>query len=304
METIEIELSRLFVKVVQHGGYSKAANALRLPKSTVSKAIKKLETETGTKLLIRTTRSQTLTAAGRLFYETCLEPIQILENAQKSLYGQDNIVSGQIKITAPEDLGNFVVTPVISKLCLKYPKLDFETHYSNEVLDLVKDGFDFAIRIGSLKESRLKQKKIGEFEMIPVASPRFVKNTKNLREPKDLDGLNGIVLLNVEQDKLILRNETKNISIRIKSRIRCNQMSSVISAAMSGAGIAIVPSYLVSGYLEKGTLIRILPSWHGPKLPVSIVAPTSISASSRLSILANEIISECRSVFGGNLRSS
>jgi LysR family transcriptional regulator for bpeEF and oprC len=173
METIQIELSRLFVKVVQHGGYSKAANALRLPKSTISKAIKRLEDETGTKLLIRTTRSQTLTAAGRLFYETCLEPIQILENAQKSLYGQDNIISGRIKLTAPEDLGNFVITKVISRFSKKYEKLDFETHYSNEVMDLVKDGFDFAIRIGTLKESSLKQKKIGEFELIPVALKVF-----------------------------------------------------------------------------------------------------------------------------------
>jgi LysR family transcriptional regulator for bpeEF and oprC len=297
METIQIELSRLFVKVVQHGGYSKAANALRLPKSTISKAIKRLEDETGTKLLIRTTRSQTLTAAGRLFYETCLEPIQILENAQKSLYGQDNIISGRIKLTAPEDLGNFVITKVISRFSKKYEKLDFETHYSNEVMDLVKDGFDFAIRIGTLKESSLKQKKIGEFELIPVASPNFLGTVRSIREPRDLDGLNGVVLLNVGQDKITLRNERKAVSIKIKPRISCNHMSSVITAAALGAGVAVVPSYLVKEHLKSGSLIRILPKWNGPKFPVSVVSPTSMSSSSRISILINEIIAECRQTF-------
>ena len=297
METIELELSRLYVKVIQHGGYSKAAAALRLPKSTISKAIKKLEEETGTKLLIRTTRSQTMTAAGRLFYETCLEPIQILENAQKSLYGQDNIVSGNIKLTAPEDLGNFVVTPVIGQLCQKYPKLNFETHYSNDLYDLVKEGFDFGIRIGTLQASSLKQKKIGDFELIVIAPALFKNEIKNIKEPKDLEKFNAVTLIKVDQHRLTLRNEKKVATIKMNIRIRCNQMSSVITAVMAGAGLAVVPSYLVRNHLEEGTLIRVLNSWHGPRLPVSIVAPTSISSSSRLTILTNELIAECRKIF-------
>lgn len=295
METTNLELSRLFVKVVQHGGYSKASKALRIPKSTLSKAITKLEADTGTKLLIRTTRSQTLTAAGRRFYEACLEPIQALESAQKSLYGQDNIISGQIKITAPEDLGNFVITPILSRLCVKYPLLDFETHYTNEVLDLVKDGFDLAVRIGELKESSLKQRKIGESEMILVASPVFLKGIKKIEVPKNLEGLNGIALASLQTpEKLLLKNDRKTATINIKTRIRSNQMSSVISAALAGAGVALVPSYLAREHLANGTLVRILSDWHGPRFPVSLVSPTSMVSSSRLSILTSEIISECK----------
>src|SRR4051812_36061970 len=110
---MDLELTRYFVKVVQNGSFSRAADLLKLPKSTVSKAITRLEHDTGTKLLLRTTRSLTLTAAGRAFYDTCLGPVHILEDAQKSLYGQDSILSGTLKITAPEDLGAHVISPAV-----------------------------------------------------------------------------------------------------------------------------------------------------------------------------------------------
>lgn len=295
METIGIELTRFFVKVVQHGGFTMAAKALRVPKSTISKALTKLEAETGTKLLIRTTRSQTLTAAGRVFYETCLGPIQILEDAQKSLFGQDNIVSGKIKLTAPEDLGNHIITPAIGRLCLKYPKLDFETMYSNELVDLVKDGYDIAVRIGVLRESNLRQRKLGEIEMIPVASPNFIKATGKITAPKDLEKLDGLGLLNNALGiQWVLKNEKRTVTVKLKSRIQCNQMSSIITAALSGAGVALVPSYLVAPWMSSKALIRILPEWRGARLPVSLVSPVSMTSSSRLHILTTELISACR----------
>lgn len=298
METIELEMTRLFVKVIQHGGFSKAAVVLNVPKSTISKAVKRLEADTGTKLLVRTTRSQTLTAAGRLFYETCLGPLQILEDAQKSLFGQDSIVSGKIRLTAPEDLGNYVITPVISRLCLKYPLLDFETMFSNEIVDLVKEGYDLAVRIGGLQQSSLRQRKVGEIEMIPVASPEFLKIHGKISTPKDLEKMDGIVIrTKAMNNQWSFKNEKKTISVKINPRIQGNQMTSIIAAAQAAAGIALVPSYLVAPQLFNGSLIRLLPAWNGKKLPVSMVSPVSMKSSSRLNILTSELVSEFQSAF-------
>jgi DNA-binding transcriptional LysR family regulator len=292
---MEIELTRLFIKVIQHGGFSKAAAALRVPKSTISKAVSKLEAKTGTKLLIRTTRSQTLTAAGRVFYETCLGPIQILEDAQKSLFGQDNIISGKIKLTAPEDLGNLIITPVIGRLCRKYPLLDFEMNFTNELIDLVKDGYDIAIRIGQLKESNLKQRKVGDIEMIPVASPSFLKSVGKITIPQDLENLDALILqTNSLNNQWILKNERKIAKLTLKPRIQGNQMSSLITGALSGAGIALVPGYLVAPLLVSGDLIRLFPDWCGTKLQVSIVSPMSMGDSSRLNIFTAELVSAFR----------
>lgn len=296
METIGIELTRLFVKVVQHGSYSRAAEVLRVPKSTISKAITKLEIETGTKLLVRTTRSQTLTTAGRLFYETCLGPIQILEDAQKSLFGQDNIVSGKIKVTAPEDLGNLHITPTLARLCLKYPKLDFETLYTNDLIDLVKDGFDLGIRIGQLKESSLKQRRVGDIELILVAAPSFIRS-KKINHPHDLKNLDALVLRTQGLSHWSLHSERKTAKVTVHARMICNQMSSLISAITAGAGVAIVPSYLVNTKIKNEELIHLLPNWTGHKLPVSIVSPMSMNSSSRLHIVTEELISAFRNVF-------
>ena len=183
---MEIELSRLFVKVIQQGSFSKAAQQLQIPKSTLSKAVTKLEKETGTKLLLRTTRSLTLTAAGRAFYETCLGPVQVLEEAQRSLHGADDILSGVIRLTAPDDFGNFVLAKALTELLKKHPNLRFELKYTNETLDLVKEGIDLAIRVGKLKESSLKAKRIGENKLIFVASPAYLKSRNPIRAPKDL----------------------------------------------------------------------------------------------------------------------
>lgn len=290
METIEIELTRIFVKVVQQGGFSKAAALLKIPKSTVSKAITKLESMTGTKLLLRTTRSHTLTAAGRVFYETCLEPIQVLEDAQKSLAGLDTIASGHIKLTAPEDLGTYVISPIIGELRQRYPSLTFDLHFSNELIDLVRDGFDLAVRIGELDASQLKARRISHIEMIPVASPSYLSTHKKIRHPVDLKDHECLGLRNAQLSRVwIFRNDGKPVKIAVRSQVESNQMTGLLQVAVSGAGVLLAPSFLCRPEIEKGSLKRILSGWSGVRLPVSILSPVSVSATARLKLVSDRL---------------
>jgi len=285
---MELELSRIFTKVIQQGSFSKAALTLGLPKSTVSKAISKLEKETGTKLLLRTTRSLTLTASGRAFYETCLGPIQVLEEAHKSLYGADNILSGVIRITAPEDFGNYVVAEVLAELLKKYPKLRFDMQYTNETIDLIKDGFDLAIRVGKLKESSLKAKKIGENKLIFVASPAYLKSKDPLRTPKDLTS-HDCLTIGALATQWTLQSKKGSVTVPIQPRILCNQMSSLMSAASAGGGVALVPAFICKPQLESGKLVRILPDWTSQGWMVSLVSPISSASSARLKITMDHL---------------
>ena len=290
METIGIELTRIFIKVVQQGSFSKAAELLKIPKSTVSKAIARLERETGTKLLLRTTRSQTLTASGRAFYETCLEPLQILEDAQKSLFGQDAIVAGKIKITAPEDLGTHVVAPIIGELSQLHEKLSFELQYTNQLIDLVKDGFDFAIRIGTLKQSGLKAKRIGEVTLIPVAAPSYLEKRGKISSPQDLlkhDCLS-ISAGNLMQ-RWDLKNKSQTAKIMVNVKVESNQMTSLLQVAIAGGGVALVPSYLCKNELLQKKLVRVLPGWHSVGMPVSLVSPVSMASSARLKLVSDKV---------------
>lgn len=290
METISLELTRIFVKVIQQGSFSKAGEILGIPKSTVSKSVTKLEQMTGTKLLLRTTRSQTLTPAGRLFYETCLEPIQILEDAQKSLYGQDSIVSGNIKITAPEDIGYQVVAPVIGRLSKKHPDISFELLFTNSVVDLIKDGFDLAVRIGHLTESNLKVRRIGDLDLAPVASSDYLKKTEKIKHPKDLKNHKCLWLTsNTNKMFWTLTDGKSTVKVPLNVGITSNQITGLLQIAASGGGISLAPAFLCKEALKSKGLIRVLPDWKVKGIPIALVSPLSTSSSARLKLVSDEL---------------
>ena len=290
---MQIELIHMLIQVVKSGGFSKAAIALKLPKSTVSKAVTKLEKDTGTRLLLRTTRSQTLTAEGRVFYDACVGAIESIENAHKSLYGNENLLTGTIKLTAPEDLGTEVIAPAVGVLSQKYPGLSFQLIYTNEVLDLVKDGFDLAVRIGKLSESSLKVKKVGEVKLILVASPAYLKSRSKISKPEDLKEHECLTMnLKSETTQWQLKSNSGSAQVSVKSRVASNQMSSLLRAALSGAGVALVPAYLAKAFLESENLVRVLPQWSTSGVTVHLLSPLPFSSSARLRITADYLVSE------------
>ncbi len=292
---MDLELNRIFVKVVQFDSFSKAAAAMKMPKSTVSRSITRLERETGTKLLIRSTRSLALTDAGQAFYEASLGPIHQLEDAQKSLYGKDNLLTGTVRITAPEDLGTFVIAPAIAKLSAQNPSLRFDLKYTDTRLDLIKEGFDLAVRIGPIKISGLKIKTAGEVILVPVASPGYLKGKAKIKVPRELS-LHQCLSLDLQQtaSRWTLRAGEKTVHVPIQAKILCNQMSSLVQMALADGGIALVPTYICQPYLENGQLIRVLPPWSDSGWPVSILSPLAPSSSARLKITIDKLLEELK----------
>lgn len=285
---MNLDLTRIFVKVVQLGSFSKAAELLRMPKSTISKMVSRLERETGTKLLLRTTRSLTLTAAGRAYYETCLGPLQIIEDAQKSLDGDENLLSGLLRLTAPEDLGSAVIAPAVAELSRKHPGLQFDLQYTDRVVDLIKEGFDLAVRIGHLRESRLRAKRLSEIIMIPVASPLYLKPHPPLRKPEDLEKHAALSLSMIKPEwKLKTSNATATVHPQVK--ITSNHMTSLVRLAVAGAGIAYAPAFFVQEEIERGRLIRLLPDWTSQGLPVSLISPLPTNSSARLKLVSTRL---------------
>ncbi|RYZ89551.1 MAG: LysR family transcriptional regulator [Proteobacteria bacterium] len=292
---MELDLTRIFVKVVEYNSFSKAAVAMKMPKSTVSKAITRLEKETGTTLLVRSTRSLTLTMAGRTFFDASVGPIHLLEDAQRALYGNDNLLTGLVRITAPEDLGAHVIAPAIAKLSIQHPRLRFSMKYTDDRVDLVKDGFDIAVRIGRARDSGLKLKKAGEVALFLVASPNYLRRKERIKGPEDLAKVDCLSLdIELTASRWTLRNGDKTVQIPIQAKILCNQMSSLLTMALADGGVALVPNYLCSGHLESGALIRVLPGWNSLGWPVSIVTPLAPSSSARLKVTVDQIFEELK----------
>ncbi|MCX6118572.1 MAG: LysR family transcriptional regulator [Proteobacteria bacterium] len=288
-----LENTRYFVKVVQLGSFTKAAQVLGLPKSTVSRAVQSLENESGTKLLLRTTRSVSLTSAGRAFFDACVAPLLTLEDAQKSLKGQDSIISGRVKITAPEDLGAFVVSPTIAMLSRLHPKLSFEVHYTNEMVDLVRDGYDFAVRVGKLHSSSFKVRKAGVIQLVLVANENYLKTAPRIEHPNQLIQQSCITLNipTVIPKWTIARGAEKSMDASITPRFVCNQMTAIVKIALESGGIGFVPKYLVDDHIQSGRLVRVLPEWSQNQFQVSVVIPSASASSARIKICTDAIVS-------------
>lgn len=284
---MEIELSRIFVKVIKHGSFSSAAEVLKLPKSSVSRAISKLESESGTKLIIRTTRSLNLTEAGREFYEACLPAVTIIEEAQKNLEGKDKTISGTLKITAPEDLGLSVISPAIADLSLKYPALNFDFRFTDSVVDIVKEGFDIAIRLGKRVDSGHRLTQAGEVVLIAVASSKYLLKSEKIKHPNDLK--DHTCLSHFWSKQWTMKSAKTVVNVPIKTKVTGNHMISMLNMSLAGCGVAFVPRYLCDTHLKSGKLVHVLPDWKSPPIPASIITPLSPSSSLKLQTAVNAI---------------
>ncbi|WDD99817.1 LysR family transcriptional regulator [Thalassomonas actiniarum] len=291
---MDIQLIHYFVKIVQCGSFTKAGESLKIPKSTLSKAVAKLERETGTKLLIRSTRKQTLTAAGREFYQACMGPMQTIEDAQKSLYGQDDLIAGTIKITVPEDFEIFLLSSCIQQLGEQYPELKFIIKSTNDVVDLVGEGFDFAVRIGPLEESNLKVRTIGYIKLATVVAKDYLEKI-TLECPGDLAKVRTVGLTSAKSYQLWnLTKDNHSEVIKTPLTIETNQITSVYKLTLAGAGVSILPTFLCQKGIDSGELVKVLADWHYMDVPVSLISPLSTINSVRLKVVSDEIIKALR----------
>lgn len=172
-----IDLNKIidFVRVVDLGNFTRAAEVMNERKAKLSRNLAILEKELGVQLVYRTTRQFKLTEIGQQFYLESKKNIESIETSLLKVQNKEEAIQGKIKITAPDDLGRLVITPLIHEFCLQYPKIDFEINYTNQFLDIVKLGIDVAFRIGKMKDSSLLFKKAGHIELILVASPKYLE---------------------------------------------------------------------------------------------------------------------------------
>lgn len=268
-----IDLNRVydFLKIVELGNITRAAEALSLPKARLSRNLALLEQDLGVQLAYRTTRQFQLTAAGQSFYKNAKEHFDGIEASILNLKSTDQTLKGPIKVTAPEDVGTYLVTPILSEFHKVFPQVHFEVIYTNEVLDLVKLGVDLAIRLGSLQDSSLKQKKVGHVEMICVAAPEFLNRRLTLEKPESLARLDTICFQNSTVWKL--RSLEGARSFKISPVIKSNNYSSIVDFARRGHGVALVPHFLVEADLASGALIHVLKGWTDPGATVQVVYP-------------------------------
>jgi DNA-binding transcriptional LysR family regulator len=260
----------IFVAIVDQGSLAAAARRLRRSAPAITRSLAALEHRLGVRLVERTTRRLAPTAAGRAFAEQARGIIGDYTTAVSGV--ADAPVSGLLRVTAPVQFGQRHVTPVAASFLAAYPDSSVELVLSDRNLDLIEEGLDLAVRIGPLSASALLVRRVGAVRRVLVASPDYVAKRGTPRRPADLAGHDTIFgTTRSGGPEWRFGRSPRGPGTRISPRLLVDEVEAQILAARRGHGIARVLSYQVADDFAAGTLLRLLPEFEPPPLPVQLV---------------------------------
>ena len=266
----------LFARVVDEGSFSRAAERLGYPKSTVSRRVAALETQLGEQLLRRTTRKLTVTDFGRAVLRHAHHVVEDVAAAQSLAQHRQVQPSGRLRVTIPNDMGNLVLAPMLAEFVLKYPAVTLEVDLSSRFVDLIAENFDVAVRMGELRDdATLAARRIASFTSSLYAAPSYVARRGVPAEPEALmehDALGLLARTGDPQVWTLVRGEARWEGIP-PGRATANSPELLMRMALGGAGIAMIHDPFAVPYLERGELVQVLPDWSTPPVAASAVFP-------------------------------
>ncbi len=277
-------------KVAELGSFSAAATHLELSKSAVSKMVRALEDHLGAKLLNRTTRRLSLTEAGDRYVQQTARLLGELAEIEAEAASLQAVPRGRLRVNAPMSFGLKHIAPLVPALLRAQPELAIDLTLNDRVVDLVDEGFDVAIRIGHLQDSSLIARKLGESDLVLVASPEHLAEAG---VPSDVDELQRRSCLAYAygpyRDEWALEVGGVPRQVRIACRLRANNGDALRTAAEQGVGIALLPDFIVDDALAAGRLERVLPGVTGGRLPIHALYPPNRLPLAKLNVFVDHL---------------
>jgi DNA-binding transcriptional LysR family regulator len=263
--------------IVESGSFARAAEALGLSPSGVSRAVGRLESSIGVRLFDRTTRSLTLTDEGRCLYEEIVPLLAGIGNAVTLTAGASTAVRGRLRVNIDSFFARRMLAPHITKFLDRYPELSLELIAREQLGDLVADGFDVAVRFGQPPSSSLVARKLFETRTVTVAAPAYIKKHGVPETPADLVNHECIQMRNTMTGLPLeweYKSGRKTIPAKTSGRLLVTEAGTLLSACVAGAGIARIKARGVQELLEKGLLVELLPQFTGEKFLLYALYPS------------------------------
>lgn len=270
--TMNLTAIQAFVKVVQTGSFTRAAEALHTHKARLSRVIGQLERELGARLLERTTRSLSLTEVGREFHERAVAILASVDDAQQAVAQSQGEPRGTLRLTCGVEFGMLAVSPWINRYLAQYPQMKVEAEITGRIVDVVHEGFDLAIRVGPLPDSTLAARRLGTLTYSLYAAPEYLQQRGVPRSPRDLGRHDLLVFApggSTPGWQLTRKGETQRVALQ--PRFRATNSFAVRDAAASALGIALLPHLIGEPYVDAGRLRTVLQGWSAPEIPVNAV---------------------------------
>ena len=258
-----------FVRASELGGFAPAATAMGISPTMVGLHVRALENRLGSRLLNRTTRRQSLTEVGRLYYERCRQILADIEDADQTATQLRAAPRGRLRVNAPVSYGVHALTPVLTEYLAVYREVEVELAVNNRVIDLVDEGFEVAFRVGVLPDSSLVARPLAPYRLVICAAPAYLAEHGEPRKPEDLLRHNCMTFERWGAPRHWSFANGENVEV--SGNFRTDSGESLRVAARRGLGIIQQPSVLVDEEIAQGTLVRILADHDMPALPIHLV---------------------------------
>lgn len=268
----------LFVAVGRTKNFSKAARALGLPVSTLSRRVAGFERKLGVQLLVRSTRQVTFTDLGARYFERCQLVIETAESAQAELEGQTEHPSGKLRISATQDFALSRLADIFDEFSTRHPEISFELDLTPRSVDLIGEGIDVAIRMGNLPDSQLFARSLGSGSVGLYAASAYLERAGRLASPADLARHECLRIQGKSEapNRWSLTRGSQVEEVDVKGRFIANGMRFLCELATRGLGIAPIDDAIALASLESGRLVRVLPEWSLPAVPVHALTASKV----------------------------
>lgn len=265
---------QIFVRVVDANSFTRAAEHLGVPRSTITTTIQKLERLLQVRLLNRTTRRISLTPDGAAYYSRCLQILADIEEAEASFRDVTRGPKGRLRVDVPPSIGRLILLPALCDFHTRYPDIELAIGMSDRPVDMVQEAVDCVVRVGALQDSSLVAKRIGTFESVTCAAPEYLerygvpKTIDDVRKHRVVHYFSSRTGRNIDWSFMV---DGQTSEIAMKGPVAVNDAEAYVTCGLKGFGLIQPAYYMVQPHLESGDLIEILSEYTPASMPISLV---------------------------------
>ena len=286
----KLQAMQVFVRVVETGAMTRAADSLQIPKATATTLIQQLEADLGVRLLNRTTRSVSVTTDGAAYYPRCVAILAQIRDTEESLAHRHAAPGGRLRVDVPTLLARWVLVPALPAFFARYPDIDLALGCSERRADLIEEGIDCAVWSGELEDSTLIARRVGLLYFGTCASPSYLAAHGQPRHPDDLASHRCINHFSPRTGKIfdwVFAKNGARIQTALRGHVALDDENSYLAAAEAGLGVAQIPAFVLKEALERGTLELVLGDWFPEPAPLHVVYPQNRHLSSKIRVFVD-----------------
>ena len=284
-----------FVAVVDAGSFVRAADALDISKTAVSRLVGDLEARLGTRLLHRTTRRLSLTPDGEVFHERCRQVLDDVNEAEAELTARSGEAVGRLRINVPVTFGLLHLAPLWPAFMAMHPRVELDITLADRLVDLVDEGYDLAVRIARLQPSSLVSRQLSSTRLVLCASPEYLRRHGTPVHPSELvrHAVIAYTLL-ATGDHWEFEGPQGPVGVTVSPQMRTNSGDTCCAAALQHRGLVLQPTFLVGPHLASGALVEVLPPYRSIELGVFAVYPSRKHLPPKVGVLVDFLVEAFR----------